>query len=118
MSKRDYRFFLKDIRDCCEKIMDYTKALSYEDFLHTPVIVDAVMRNLGIIGEAVKHLPATFRRKYPQIEFKKIAGLRDIVIHEYFGLDYEILWDVIQNKIPRLGREIVHVIELNDHSGA
>ncbi|MBM4324677.1 MAG: DUF86 domain-containing protein [Deltaproteobacteria bacterium] len=68
--------------------------------------MDAVVRNLEIIGEAIKKLPEDIRLKYPEVEWKKIAGLRDILIHEYFGVDHEIIWDIIQNKLPLLKEQI------------
>jgi len=68
--------------------------------------LDAVVRNLEVIGEAVKKLPENLRAKHSAVEWKKIAGLRDILIHEYFGLDAEIVWDIVQNKVPVLDREV------------
>ena len=62
--------------------------------------------NLEIIGEAVKRLPGNLRNKYPDIEWKKIAGLRDILIHAYFGIDVEIVWDIVQNKLPEFKEQI------------
>lgn len=74
------------------------------------LIVDAVMRNLAIIGEAAKKIPAEFRRKYPELEWKKMAGLRDIVVHDYFGIDEDIIWDVVTIRIPELKQYIsLHV---------
>jgi len=71
---------------------------------------DAVVRNLEIIGEATKHIPPEMRARYPNVEWHKIAGLRDIVAHEYFGLDEDILWDVVQNRIPVLLDSIQQIL--------
>jgi len=75
-----------------------------------------VTRNLGIIGEAVKNIPAEIKRKYPNIEWKKIAGLRDIIIHEYSGINLEIIWDIVVNKIPELKILINKIIKENDNN--
>ena len=97
-----YEVYLDDILEAIAKIEEYTKSLSYRDFSTNSLITDAVIRNLEIIGEAVKLLPAEIKKDYPEIEWKKIAGLRDILIHAYFGIDLKIVWDVIINKLPEL----------------
>lgn len=84
----------------------YTGSLSKAAFLEDEKTLDAVVRNLEVIGEAVKKLPENLRAKHSAVEWKKIAGLRDILIHEYFGLDAEIVGDIVQNKVPALDREV------------
>jgi uncharacterized protein with HEPN domain len=111
MPKRDYKLFITDIRDCANRILDYIKDKSFDEFIENQMLIDAVVRNLEIIGEATKNLPDNIRQKYPKVEWRKIAGLRDIVIHGYFGIDYEILWDIIQNKIPDLFVKIQEVLK-------
>ncbi len=106
MSERDWRLFLKDIRDCAARIIDYVDTMSRDEFFHDPKTVDAVMRNLAIIGEASKKIPVDTRRKYPAVEWKKMAGLRDIVVHDYFGIDEDIIWDVVSVRIPELKRHL------------
>ncbi|MBM4341371.1 MAG: DUF86 domain-containing protein [Deltaproteobacteria bacterium] len=103
---RDYKVYLEDILDAITKIQLYTESLPKETFFADPKTIDAVVRNLEIIGEAIKKLPEDIRLKYPEVEWKKIAGLRDILIHEYFGVDHEIIWDIIQNKLPFLKEQI------------
>ncbi|MEO8513292.1 MAG: DUF86 domain-containing protein [Ignavibacteria bacterium] len=95
----------------CRKILEYTNNLSYEEFNKDYKTYDAVLRNIEIIGEAVKNIPDDIREKYNFIEWKKIAGLRDIVIHDHFGVNEEIIWDIVQNKIPEL-KESLNKIEL------
>ena len=102
MSNRDWTLYIKDIYFCAEKILLYTKDLDREDFFSDSKTFDAVIRNLQVIGEAAKKLPPDIKRKYKTIEWKKIAGLRDIVVHDYFGINEDIIWDVILNKIPKL----------------
>jgi uncharacterized protein with HEPN domain len=84
---RDYRLFLDDIRESCEKILRYTQGMAKVQFEADEKTQDAVVRNLEIIGEAVKHLPEEVRNRYPPVEWRKIAGLRDIVVHHYFGIN-------------------------------
>jgi len=99
---RDYKTYIKDILEAIDRIESYAKNLTIDDFSESRLYQDAIIRNLEIIGEAVKRLPKGLIDKYPKIEWKKITGLRDILIHAYFGIDIEIVWDVVQNKIPVL----------------
>ena len=109
---REYKASLNDILNAIRKIEKYTKKLSYQAFIEDELIQDAVIRNLEIIGEAVKNIPQTFKNRMPEMEWKKIIGLRDIVIHTYFGIDEEIIWDIIKNKLPQL-KEKINEINLN-----
>ncbi|VUT24180.1 MAG: hypothetical protein MASP_00379 [Candidatus Methanolliviera sp. GoM_asphalt] len=117
MPERDFKLFIIDIRDCANRILDYTRGKSFEEFIKNQMLIDAVVRNLEIIGEATKNLPDKIKLKYPRIEWRKIAGLRDIVIHGYFRIDYEILWDIIQNKIPDLAIKILEVLKGETEDG-
>jgi uncharacterized protein with HEPN domain len=99
---RDSRVYLEDILDATRKITAYTGSLSKAAFREDEKTIDAVVRNLEVIGEAVKKLPEDLCAQHSAVEWKKIAGLRDILIHEYFGLDAEIVWDIVQNKVPVL----------------
>jgi uncharacterized protein with HEPN domain len=103
---RDSKIYLEDILEATRKITAYTGSQSKAAFLEDEKTIDAVVRNLEVIGEAVKKLPEDLRAKHSAVEWKKIAGLRDILIHEYFGLDTEIVWDIVQNKVPALDREV------------
>jgi len=106
-----YRVYLDDILESIEKIEKYTKDISYKEFIQNTLLIDGVTRNLGIIGEAVKNLPLELRKKYPIVEWKKIAGLRDIIIHEYSGINLEIIWDIVVNKISELKTSAKKIIE-------
>ena len=103
---RDSRVYLEDILEATRKITVYTGSLSKAAFLEDEKTIDAVVRNLEVIGEAVKKLPENLRAQHSAVEWKKIAGLRDILIHEYFGLDTEIVWDIVQKKVAALDREV------------
>jgi len=106
MSKRITHFFLKDIVASAEKIQQYTKSMTFKEFLQNQLVIDGVVRNLEIIGEAAKHISTEIRKQYPDIEWRKISGLRDILIHEYFGIDMQVLWDIVKNKIPKLSKDL------------
>ena len=112
--QRDYKAFIKDILEAIHRIESYTKNLKIDDFSKNQLYQDAVVRNLEIIGEAVKRLPKNLIDKYPDIEWKKIAGLRDILIHAYFGIDVDIVWDVVKNKVPKLKTKILKLLEKID----
>jgi uncharacterized protein with HEPN domain len=101
---------LDDIRESCEKISRYAGDLDIAQFRSDEKTFDAIVRNLEIIGEAVKHLPQELLIRSPAIDWRKIAGLRDVVIHEYFGVDEDILWDIVQHKIPVLLDEVQRLI--------
>ena len=108
---RSYKLYLKDILVAIKKINKYTKGLTFGRLKRNALVIDAIVRNLEIIGEASKNIPTKIREKYPDIEWKKVCGLRDILIHEYFGIDLQILWDIIKNKLPDLNRKIVRVLK-------
>ena len=107
---RDYKVYLKDILVACTKIQKFTKAYSSKKFFRDEKTFDAVVRNLQIIGEAAKKVPSQVCSKYPLVEWRKIAGLRDILTHDYFGIDAEIVWDVVRNKIPSLKNQIQKIL--------
>lgn len=96
---RNYLLFLEDIVHSCRKIQDYTEDLSKHKFFEDEKTVDAVLRNLEVIGEAVKNLPQRIRDRHTTINWRKIAGFRDIVAHEYFGIDEDIFWDITDNQV-------------------
>src|SRR3989338_7386831 len=106
MSQRTPKLFVDDIKESIKKIEKYTKEISEKFFESDEKIIDAVVRNLEIIGEAANKMPAEFKSKHKDIPWKKIVGMRNKVIHEYFGVDWEILWDTIKEDIPKLKKQI------------
>ena len=106
---RDIRVYLQDILESIGIIEEYTQELSAEDFFHRRQTQDAVIRRLEIIGEAVKHIPSDIRIEFPAIPWKKIAGMRDFLIHEYFGVNLERVWLVVSRDLPPLKKQIRHL---------
>ena len=106
MSKRTDAELLIDIQESIRRVEVYTKALSYDQFLRDTKVQDAVVRNLEIIGEAVKNLSPDFRKRYKDIDWKNIAGFRDRIIHHYFGVNWDIVWDVVRHKVPELKAQL------------
>ena len=112
MSKqeREWIFFAEDIHKCCQKIIEYTAAHTFESFVKDAKTIDAVIRNLEVIGEAAKHIPQKIKLKYNKVEWAKITGFRNFLIHDYFGIEYNIVWDSAVNRIPKLIQEIESIL--------
>ena len=108
---RHLRLYLVDIISSIEKIKKYTANLSYENLCEDDKTLDAVVHNLLIIGEATKQIPNLIRLKYSQIEWKQIAGLRDVIAHTYFSINSKIVWDIIQTKLDPLQSCVREILE-------
>jgi uncharacterized protein with HEPN domain len=100
MSKRDPRLLIQDMVDSIEKIERFITGFSFEEFNADDRTIDAVVRNLEITGEAASRLPEEYRNSQPQIEWAKVIGLRNRIVHAYFGLDVQIIWSILQNDLP------------------
>lgn len=109
--QRQPKAFFDDILEAIRKIEKYSKNLSLDKLKKDEMIQDAIIRNLEIIGEAVKNIPVAVKDENPEIEWKKISGLRDILIHTYFGIDLEIIWGIIAEKLPPLKKKVLKLIE-------
>lgn len=99
---RDPRLYLEDIQTACLKIIRYSGVLSRQDFLHDDKTYDAVIRNLEIIGEAARNVPEEIQKQHTAVQWREMIALRNIVAHAYFGMNDDIIWDLVQNKVPEL----------------
>ena len=109
---RDYRLYLEDILKSAAKIQRYTDGLNFEDFFSNELNFDAVLHNLEVIGEAAKNVPAEVREHYPEVEWRRIAGFRDVLAHAYFSLENITLWDVVSNGVPLLLKQVEWILEV------
>jgi uncharacterized protein with HEPN domain len=100
------------MRDCCRKVMRYTEGMTKEQLVADEKTFDAVMRNLEITGEAVRHIPEELKDRHAAVEWRKIAGFRDVAIHAYPTIDEEIVWDIVQHKIPELLQQVERILAL------
>jgi uncharacterized protein with HEPN domain len=108
---RSWLEYLRHILDEAEYLMVHSQRLSRERFIRDETLKRAFVKSIEVIGEATKQVPEAIRRKYPHIEWRAMAGMRDKLIHEYFGVDYDIVWDVVTSKIPGLRREIEVILQ-------
>ncbi|SRR6266699_47608 len=109
MPSKDPRFYLVHIRECCERILSYTKDLGTE-WPSSPLVVDAVCRNLEIIGEAASKLDAEFRQSHPEVLWRSIINTRNLLIHAYDQVNPAILGDVVERDIPELARAVERML--------
>jgi uncharacterized protein with HEPN domain len=113
MKKKDrtYRLFLEDMLLSMNRVTEYINGLSFIEFKHDYKTVDAVIRNFEVIGEASKNMPKEIKDKYPMVPWEEMYLMRNKISHEYFGIDYEILWDVASNYLPENKSQIEEILK-------
>ncbi len=118
MKKRSSKLFIEDIIKAMEKITRYIESVdnNYDTFIKNEMVIDAVIRNLEIIGEASSNIPENLRKKNPNIPWKRMIGLRNITIHGYFGVDLSIIWEIITKNIPEPKPNIIQLLDIIDNN--
>jgi len=112
MSKQSPELFIQDMLEAIEKIERYTESIEDpEDFKGKDIVVDAVLRNLEIIGEAARNIPIEIRLRYSEIPWNRVVGLRNVVIHGYFVVDLEIVWVIVKKQLPELKEVLLKMME-------
>lgn len=109
--KKDPLIFIEHILDSIGKMEIYTKNITKDKLKDNTQVQDAIIRRIEVLGEAVRNLPEEFKNRYPQIEWKEIIRTRDKIIHHYFGVDLEIVWDIVQNDLPKLKKQIELILQ-------
>jgi uncharacterized protein with HEPN domain len=110
---RNHKAYLADILDAIDRIEKMTAGMEFGKFSKDSIVQDAVVKNLLVIGEAVKNIPGKMKACFDGVEWKKIAGLRDVLIHAYFNIDNRILWDIVKNKLEPLGKAVTEMMAQN-----
>jgi uncharacterized protein with HEPN domain len=103
---REWRLYVADMRECCARVAEYTDGLSREEFEKTRLVYDATLRNLELIGEAARHVPDDVRATAPDVPWRRVVAVRNILIHGYLGIDNDVIWDIVQNEIGKLLRAL------------
>jgi len=107
---REITDYLDDIRNAISEVEDFTCGMDFDAFVTDKKTVNAVIRSLEVIGEATKHIPSSIRKKHPEIPWTRMAGMRDVLIHDYMGVDLKTIWNVIRERLPELK---VHLEKVN-----
>jgi len=108
---RDYNLYIEDMLTSMQRIEEYIGEMEFREFKMNYLVVDAIIRNFEIIGEASKNITPEIKDKYPEIPWKKMYGLRNLIAHEYFGIDYEMIWEISKNNLPQNSIDLKNILE-------
>ena len=108
---KDHKVYLHHMLDAIATIEDYTRNLTQGRFSKVKLVQDGVIRNLEIIGEAAKQVPPRVRSRYPHVHWRDIAGMRDVLIHNYLGVDLDVVWEVVHHDLPELKRNLKKILD-------
>jgi uncharacterized protein with HEPN domain len=108
------REYLEHILDEAKFLLDRSRVVEWDSFLHDETLKRAFVRSIEVMGEAVKQIPDSLQQQYPDVEWRAIAGMRDRLIHVYYGVDYEIVWDAVTNKVPPFAKNIELILTRDD----
>lgn len=111
MPERDWRVRVEDILEAIDRINRYTEGMSEARFRENEMVQDALIRNFAVIGEAVRHVPEDIQESYPEVPWSRIKGIRNVLVHEYFGVDVGIVWDTIQEDLPELTEKLKQMLD-------
>ena len=111
MRKRYAAFYFYDVLECIEKIEKYTAGMDLYLFIQDEKTIDAVIKNIIIAGEAFRLIPDEIRMKYPEIEYREIIGMRNILVHNYLGTDFEEVWKTVEEEIPVLKQQVQFILK-------
>jgi len=103
---REWRLYVADMKARCARVREYTAGLSREQFEGNPLVYDATLRNLELLGEAARHVPEEARARAPDLPWRRVVAVRNILIHGYLGIDNDIIWGIVQNEIGKLLRAL------------
>ncbi len=115
---RDYGDYLQDILNAIDETAEFTEGFSFERFVRDPKTINAVVRSLEVLGEAAKRIPDNLRHRTPDVPWKRMAAMRDKLIHEYFGVDLSIVWTVIKEELPPLRPDIARLLDEEERSSS
>ncbi len=110
MSARNWQLRIEDILESIQHILDYTAGMDFPTWGSDQKTIDAVIRNFEIIGEAANHIPPEIQSRFPDIPWSQLRGIRNILVHEYFGVDIEVIWETIQNDLPVLQKNLSYLL--------